>query len=41
VERGAPLVGEHTDEILKQAGFSDERIAALAASGAIATGKDC
>jgi crotonobetainyl-CoA:carnitine CoA-transferase CaiB-like acyl-CoA transferase len=40
VERGAPLVGEHTGEILRQAGFSDEQIGGLAASGAIATGKE-
>ncbi|MEQ8479364.1 MAG: CaiB/BaiF CoA-transferase family protein [Hoeflea sp.] len=39
VERGAPLVGEHTDEILRQAGFSDERIDTLVKSGAITTGK--
>lgn len=38
VERGAPLTGEHTDEVLKQAGFSDDRIAELAQSGAIVTG---
>ncbi|MAY63279.1 MAG: CoA transferase [Rhizobiales bacterium] len=38
VERGAPLVGEHTDEVLKQAGFSDDRIAELVKSGAIVTG---
>ncbi|TDH34897.1 CoA transferase [Pseudohoeflea suaedae] len=38
VERGAPLVGEHTDEILRQAGFSDDRIAALVQSGAIVSG---
>jgi crotonobetainyl-CoA:carnitine CoA-transferase CaiB-like acyl-CoA transferase len=40
VERGAPLVGEHTGEVLRQAGFSDERIAALAAAGAIVAGKE-
>ncbi|MDZ7603775.1 MAG: CaiB/BaiF CoA-transferase family protein [Hoeflea sp.] len=39
VDRGAPLVGEHSAEILKQAGYSPERISALAASGAIATGE--
>jgi crotonobetainyl-CoA:carnitine CoA-transferase CaiB-like acyl-CoA transferase len=39
VERGAPLVGEHTDEILRQAGFSADRIGTLVASGAIATGE--
>ncbi len=40
VERGAPLVGEHTAEVLRQAGFSDERIATLAQSGAIVSGKE-
>jgi crotonobetainyl-CoA:carnitine CoA-transferase CaiB-like acyl-CoA transferase len=40
VERGAPLVGEHTDEILRQAGFSEEQIGRLVASGAIAAGKE-
>ncbi|MDP2119056.1 MAG: CaiB/BaiF CoA-transferase family protein [Hoeflea sp.] len=39
VDRGAPQVGEHSAEILKQAGYSPERISALAASGAIATGE--
>ena len=39
VERGAPLAGEHSVEILKQAGYSTERISALAASGAIVTGQ--
>ena len=32
--RGAPLVGEHTREILAEAGLDDERIEALLASGA-------
>jgi crotonobetainyl-CoA:carnitine CoA-transferase CaiB-like acyl-CoA transferase len=36
VERGAPLAGQHTREILKAAGYADERIDALARSGAIA-----
>ena len=35
VYRGAPLAGEHTREVLKEAGLSDERIDALAAKGAI------
>ena len=38
VERGAPLTGEHTAEVLSQAGYSPERIRALVESGAIATG---
>jgi crotonobetainyl-CoA:carnitine CoA-transferase CaiB-like acyl-CoA transferase len=29
IRRSAPLVGEHTEEILREAGFSDEEIAAL------------
>jgi crotonobetainyl-CoA:carnitine CoA-transferase CaiB-like acyl-CoA transferase len=29
VRRPAPLLGEHTDEVLREAGFSDEEIAAL------------
>ena len=32
--RGAPLIGEHTREILAEAGFSDDAIDALLASGA-------
>jgi crotonobetainyl-CoA:carnitine CoA-transferase CaiB-like acyl-CoA transferase len=35
VYRGAPLVGEHTRQVLKEAGLSEERIDALAQSGAI------
>ncbi|QDL92058.1 CoA transferase [Paroceanicella profunda] len=40
VTRGAPLVGEHTREILAAAGYPEERIAALAASGAVALGEE-
>ena len=36
VERGAPLAGEHTREILRAAGYDEARIAALAEAGAIA-----
>jgi formyl-CoA transferase len=32
----APLLGEHTNEVLAEAGFSDDEIAALRASGVIA-----
>ncbi|WP_121066042.1 CaiB/BaiF CoA transferase family protein [Chachezhania antarctica] len=39
VRRGAPLVGEHTDEILKEAGFTDDDLAAMAGSGAIGRGQ--
>ncbi len=35
VERGAPLAGEHTREVLKAAGYDDVRIDALARTGAI------
>jgi len=37
VYRGAPLVGEHTREILAEAGFDPERVDALLESGAAAT----
>src|SRR5262249_42741216 len=33
--RGAPRLGEHTQEVLSQAGFSDAEISALAAEGAL------
>ncbi|MFJ9390914.1 CaiB/BaiF CoA transferase family protein [Nocardioides sp. NPDC101246] len=36
IDRGAPLVGEHTGELLAEAGFTDEEIAALAADGVVA-----
>ena len=36
IERGAPLVGEHTGELLAEAGFSGEEIAALTAGGVVA-----
>ena len=29
IRRPAPLLGEHTAEVLREAGFSDEEIAAL------------
>lgn len=38
VERGAPVTGQHTHELLKEAGYDDAVIAALVANGAVATG---
>ena len=32
--RPAPAFGEHTDEVLREAGYNDEEIAAMMASGA-------
>ena len=34
--RPAPAFGEHTDEVLGEAGYSDEEIAAMMESGAAA-----
>ena len=34
-ERGAPHLGEHTQEVLSQVGYSDADISALTAAGAI------
>ncbi len=36
IERRAPLLGEHTDEVLREFGLSDERIASLRAAGVVA-----
>ena len=36
IERGAPLVGEHTGELLAEAGFTGEEIAELTAGGVVA-----
>ena len=36
VSRRAPLLGEHTDEVLVEAGLADAEIAALRRTGAIA-----
>ena len=38
VERGAPVTGQHTEEILKEAGYDASTIASLVAGGAIVTG---
>jgi len=39
VERGAPLAGEHTREVLKEAGYPDEEIDRLAKAGVISVGE--
>ena len=36
IERGAPLAGEHTSELLSELGFSQETIATLLADGVVA-----
>ncbi|WP_375449677.1 CaiB/BaiF CoA transferase family protein [uncultured Devosia sp.] len=36
VARGAPLAGEHTTDVLREAGYDDRRIAELMAQGAVA-----
>lgn len=38
VDRGAPVTGQHTREVLEEAGYDAERIEALAKSGAVAFG---
>ena len=40
LRRGAPLTGEHTDEVLRAAGFSDAEIAEMEGAGAIARGTE-
>jgi crotonobetainyl-CoA:carnitine CoA-transferase CaiB-like acyl-CoA transferase len=37
VWRGAPVLGEHTREVLRQHGFPDSEIDAMAKAGAIQT----
>jgi crotonobetainyl-CoA:carnitine CoA-transferase CaiB-like acyl-CoA transferase len=39
VRRGGPALGEHTEEVLREAGFGAEEVARLVASGAVATAK--
>jgi hypothetical protein len=36
VRRGGPALGEHTEEVLREAGLSDAEIARLVAAGAVA-----
>lgn len=38
VRRGAPVLGEHTREVLREIGYRDEEIDALATSGAVLLG---
>jgi len=38
VERGAPVTGEHTREVLREAGYDEARIEALETSGVVASG---
>jgi crotonobetainyl-CoA:carnitine CoA-transferase CaiB-like acyl-CoA transferase len=36
VDRGAPVVGQHSRDVLIEAGYSDAEIEALLAKGAVA-----
>jgi len=38
VERGAPIVGQHTDEVLREAGYDEAKIRALKQSGIVVAG---
>jgi len=38
VDRPAPVLGEHTREVLRESGYSDAEVDALAAEGVVATG---
>jgi crotonobetainyl-CoA:carnitine CoA-transferase CaiB-like acyl-CoA transferase len=38
IRRGAPLTGEHSRDVLREAGLGDDRIDALAATGAVGLG---
>ncbi|NVP56943.1 CaiB/BaiF CoA transferase family protein [Mycoplana rhizolycopersici] len=39
VDRGAPVTGQHSREVLKEAGFAPERIETLLAAGVVAQGE--
>ena len=39
IRRAAPLLAEHTAEILRELGYDESRIAKLAASGAVMLAK--
>jgi crotonobetainyl-CoA:carnitine CoA-transferase CaiB-like acyl-CoA transferase len=39
VRRPAPQLGEHNDELLREAGYDDAQIAALKANGVLAAGR--
>lgn len=39
VDRGAPVTGEHTRDVLKEAGYDDQKIDALAGAGVIGVGR--
>lgn len=39
VDRGAPVTGQHSREVLKEAGFTSERIETLLAAGVVAQGE--
>jgi crotonobetainyl-CoA:carnitine CoA-transferase CaiB-like acyl-CoA transferase len=39
VSRGAPLTGEHTRDVLREAGYTEDEIDRLVAGGAIMDGR--
>ncbi len=38
MERGAPIIGQHTDEVLREAGYDEAKIQALKQSGIVVAG---